>query len=56
MYLKIRAQNKIEKEMYLKTRPHCIQLWCPPHKRDIGLLEQAHRRATKMIKELEHLS
>jgi len=39
--------------------PHlesCIQLWSCQHVKDMDLLEQVQRRATKMIRGMEHLS
>ena len=39
-------------------RPHLesyIQLWSPQHREEMDLLERVHRRATKMIRGLEHI-
>jgi len=40
------------------VRPHkesCIQLWSPEHK-DMDLSERIQKRATKMVRRMEHLS
>ena len=34
---------------------YCIELWDPHNKKDMDLLKQVQRRATKMIRGLKHL-
>ncbi|PKU31314.1 hypothetical protein llap_18382 [Limosa lapponica baueri] len=50
-----RTLSCIKRSLASRSREYCIQLWSPQHRKDMNLLKWVQRRATKLVRGLEHL-
>ncbi|KAK4828652.1 hypothetical protein QYF61_000300 [Mycteria americana] len=50
---KVTSRGPFQPQPFCDPTPpgYCIDLWSPQHKKDMDLLEQVERRATKMVRD-----